>query len=252
MTTLTLLEKLYADFSTKTVEAWVQSLCEGLKVAVQISGTTERGWIRIEVSGEDEVAALNMLEKEFGFAPSDTTNVKEGSVYRGKMISTHKTEVHVDFGAFLPSPTDAVIPLQHLQAELVDGRNMPLQQIAKLFCLLENLPLEVLIRQKDPLRKRFLAELSEKQISQFGTWMQSSLDRLVILGALPSEVEDAVRASGHSRDVVETESLGMLEHTVVCKLGTDAAGLIPKIGRRLPATVLGVFSPKEIRRYVAF
>ena len=38
----------------------------------------------------------------------------------------------------------------------------------------------------------------------------------------------------------------MLEHAVVCKLGTNAVGLIPKLGRLMPNAVFGVFSPKEI------
>jgi hypothetical protein len=38
----------------------------------------------------------------------------------------------------------------------------------------------------------------------------------------------------------------MFEHAVVCKLGTDAAGLIPKLGRILGRAVLSVFNPRRI------
>jgi hypothetical protein len=40
--------------------------------------------------------------------------------------------------------------------------------------------------------------------------------------------------------------LGTLEHEILCKLGTDAVGLIPKLGRYLPEAVLVPFSPKKV------
>jgi hypothetical protein len=60
------------------------------------------------------------------------------------------------------------------------------------------------------------------------------------------EVEAALRVAGFGRDVVGVESLGMFEHAVVCKLGTDAAGLIPRLGRVLGGAVLSVFSPRRV------
>jgi hypothetical protein len=250
MPTVTLLEKLYGNFSIKTVEDRIQALFEGLEAKAKVE-VTARSWIRVKICGEDEVAALSLVEKEFGLAPVDATCVKEGTVYRGKIVSSKKSDmdVYVDIGVLLPSPIDTTISLQHLQAQLVDGQKLPLKRIIKLFCLLDNLLLEILIKHKATMQNRFMAELSEKQISLFQRWIRSNLERVIVLGAFSQEVENAVEASGHFRDVVEVERLGMLEHAVICKLGTDAAGLIPKIGRRLPNVVLGVFSPREISRY---
>ena len=45
---------------------------------------------------------------------------------------------------------------------------------------------------------------------------------------------------------IKIESLGVLEQVVLCKLGTDAVGLIPKLGRYLKSSVLVPFSPKKI------
>ena len=252
MPIVTLLEKLYSNLSPKLVELRIQALCEGLEVAVKVVEITNRGWIRVNVSGEDEVAALSLVEKEFGIAPVHTKNVKEGNVYRGKIVFSGKndTEVHLDIGVSLPKPMDAAVSLQHLQAQLVDGRKLPLKRISGLFCLLDNLSMEILIKRLDDKRKCFIAELSERQISVILQCVQSNLDRLVVLGALSEDVENAVKKSGHLRDVAEIESLGILEHAIVCKLGTDARGLIPRIGRLLPRAVFGVFSPKEISRFV--
>ncbi|MEM2102215.1 MAG: DUF2110 family protein [Candidatus Bathyarchaeia archaeon] len=250
MPTVTLLEKLYGDSSVKSVESRLQAICGDLKITIHAEAT-ERSWIRVEIGGEDAAVAIRLIEKQFGLAPTDAAQVKEGFVYAGRVVSSqgNSAEMRVDLGVFFPSFFDAFIPLQHLQAQLVDGRKMPLQRIAKLFCLLDNFPLEVLIKSVEPLQKRFLVELSEKQIMLFNGWVNSNLDRVVVLGAFFEKVENVVKEAGHFRDVVEVESLGLLEQSIICKVGTDAAGLIPKIGKRLPRTVLGVFSPKEIMRY---
>jgi len=251
MPTVTLLEKLYGDASAKAVESKLQTLCRDLKTTLQVVEVTDRGWIRVQIEGEDEVVALSLVEKQFGLAPTDVTHIKKDAVYRGKIISSGKNimEMHVDLGVFSPSPMDAVVSLQRLQAQLVDGRKIPLQQIIKLFSLLGNFPLEVFIRHIEQARNCFLAELSEKQLSLFYDWIGSNLERVIVLGAFLDDVENTVKTSGHFRDIIGVESLGLLEQVIVCKLGTYGVGLIPKIGRWLSNTVLGVFSPKEIRRY---
>ena len=42
----------------------------------------------------------------------------------------------------------------------------------------------------------------------------------------------------------------MFEHVLTCKLGTDAAGLIPKIGRNLRNAKFAVFNPKRLREFL--
>jgi hypothetical protein len=44
--------------------------------------------------------------------------------------------------------------------------------------------------------------------------------------------------------------LGVLEQVVLCKLGTDAVGLIPTLGRYFKSAVLVPFSPKKILEVV--
>jgi hypothetical protein len=68
----------------------------------------------------------------------------------------------------------------------------------------------------------------------------------MVLGSLFSDVEWAVKLSKSYRDIIKIDSLGTLEHVVLCKLGTDAIGLIPKLGRYLAEAVLVPFSPKKI------
>jgi hypothetical protein len=144
---------------------------------------------------------------------------------------------------------DASISLQNVQAELVDGKKLPLQKVAELFCLRKNFPIDVLIKRLDNERSRFVAELSERQVLLFAEWTCTNLERLIIIGVFLEEVERAVKSSGHLRDIAEIETLGLLEHAIVCKLGTYAPGLIPRIGRLLPNAAMEVFSPKAIQAF---
>jgi hypothetical protein len=45
---------------------------------------------------------------------------------------------------------------------------------------------------------------------------------------------------------IDIEPLGILEHVLTCKLGTDAIGLIPKIGKKLKKTKFVVFNPEKL------
>ena len=80
----------------------------------------------------------------------------------------------------------------------------------------------------------------------YGRWIATRTDRLVVLGALGHKVIEAIRRMRLERDVLGVESLGILEHVVVCKLGTDAAGLVPKLGRWLSKASFARFSPRQV------
>lgn len=248
MPTVTVLEKLYGSGSPETFETLFSSLMSGLKVQLRFVGTTARGWIQLDVSGEDETAALNLIDQEIGLAPVSLADLQKFSVVRGKVIFSNRSsnELPVDLG-FGPKACDAVVSKNWLRAQLADGKDIPLHGLVELFCLYENFPLEVKIAKKTGCENKTIeAFLSDEQLSLFRSWVRSRLDRLIILGSLFSDVERAVKLSRHSRDIIKTESLGVLEQVVLCKLGTDAVGLIPKVGRYLKSAVLVPFSPKKI------
>jgi hypothetical protein len=249
MPTVTVLEKLYGSGSPETFEKLYSSLVNGLKVQLSFAGTANRGWIQIEVSGEDETAALSLLDREIGLAPVSLDNLKKFSVMQGKVVFSSKSEkeLYVDLGVFSPKVSDAVLSEKRLCSQLADGKEVPLQNLVELFCLYDNMPLEVKIVQGvEEANRNVEAVLSEAQLSLFSRWIRCRFDRLVILGSLFSDVERAVKFSRHSRDIIKIESLGVLEQVVLCKLGTDAVGLIPKLGRYLKSAILVPFSPKKI------
>ena len=253
MPTITLLEKVYGSFSQKIFQAKLASLCKDLKVEAKVVGKTSRGWVQVELTGEDQKVAMGFLDREIGVALVSIDKVKKFSTIKGKVIfaGEKEQELLVDIGVYSPRVHDATIPLERLQAQLADGKKLPLQHLTELFCLYNFMPLHVRITRDVKLEHEHVeAELSETQLSKFMQWTNSSLDRLIVLGATLSQVKHAIRVSGHNRDVIRVETLGLLEHAVVCKLGTDAIGLTPKLGPHLYTATLAPFSPRKMRQTI--
>lgn len=212
-----------------------------------------RNWIQIDLAGEDETVALKLLDREIGLAPISTNKVERFSNLKGRIIDSDKatTSLRIDVGVFEPRVCDAVVSHQRLQAQLTDGKNVPLQSLVKLFCLNDFMPLLVkIVSDLDDEKGVWQAELSEMQLSIFSGWLRSSLDRLIVLGASNREVELAVERSRHFRDVIRIEALGLGDQAIVCKLGTDAVGLVPKIGPYMRHAFLAPFSPRKVREEI--
>jgi hypothetical protein len=246
--TITVLEKLYGQVSSSALENRYSDLIGGLDVQVGFVGTTENGWIQLDVSGTDQTIALSLLDREFGLAPNSSDDLKRFSTLRGRLASKKTTnELFVDLPAG-SSSLSAVVSEESLQSQLADGKPVPLEEIVELFCLVDNLPVEVKLTQD--VNGESKAVLSEHQVSLFRSWVQMRVDRLIVFGALFSDVEKAINACRLARDVMRVESLGVLEQSVLCKLGTDALGLIPKLGRVLKSAVLIPFSPKKVIKQI--
>ena len=254
MTVLTLLVKARGSRQLKLVDDLLKGEFENLDLDFKILGTTVNKWVQVSVSGEDEVLATSYLNKEIGACPISIERVEKFSVLKGYItkIDTAKNELAVDVGIFEPRITQAVIPLAYLQAQLADGKKADLKKIAEVYGLQENLPLSVKVVDlggggED---ERLEAELSTAQTEKMCLWQQSLLDRLIVLGATIREIETVLERTRLNRDVIDTERLGLLEYALTCKLGTDAAGLIPRMGRYMRNAVFVVFSPRKILGFI--
>jgi hypothetical protein len=250
MPAVTLLQKAYGDFRAQSIEPLLKSMCKGLDVQVKVKGATTQGWIQVNVDGEDEKPALQLINNELGLAPESIEKVEKFSVLRGRIVSSaseRANELLLDVGIFQPKIVHAEIRLETLRAQLADGLALPLQRLTELYCLLHNMPLYVKILDMET-DGDLGAELAAQQFALYDDWLGLMLDRLLVLGVPVGSVKHAVEASHHFRDVVKVESLGWLEHMIVCKLGTDAVGLIPAIGRILKGATLASFSPRNIKQ----
>jgi len=246
MPTVTLLAKAYTDVQFKHVHSLLNAKIRGLSAKVEVSGITPRRWVQIVVSGEDETVALRYLAEEIGFCPESQSQLQKFSSIKGSIVSIGKNGIGVDVGILAPKIVDAEASLSRLQAQLADGKKVPLDKIGSLYGFCESLPLAVKILSNDVLSGRIEAVLDEKQVAHYRDWTKRLLDVLVVLGASSEEVDLALKATGSARDIVAVEPLGLFEFAVVCKLGTDARGLIPRVGRSLRHARFSIFSPRKV------
>ena len=156
----------------------------------------------------------------------------------------------MDVGVFEPKVVHAIIPLRRLQAQLMGGRKIGLGKIAELFGFCKGLPVSVKVTRLSEEESFIEAELSALQVEKYEGWRESLLDRLIVLGSSLYEVKITLDYARLNRDIISVEPLGMFEHALACKLGTDAAGLIPKIGRALKDAKFTVFNPKRLREFL--
>jgi len=249
MTELTLLAKAFNPNQVKQVETLVKKTLEGLDVDAKVSVVSTHRWIQLALSGDDETVARNLISKEIGFCPATLQNIKRFSVLKGYIVKLGKNPdgLYVDVGVFHPETVFAIVPLQQLQARLVDGRKLALKKIAELFGFAENLPISVKVTEVDKAENGIEAELAFKQLERFSTWQESLLDRLIVLGSPIHDVKKMLKQTGLERDVIHIEPLGVFEYALTCKLGTDAAGLISQVGRVLRTAMFTVFNPRKIR-----
>jgi hypothetical protein len=248
MLSVTLLTKAQGNHHRKLVDDLLKSALRGLDAKLRITGTTPHGWVQLAISGDDERVALQYLNDNIGFCPIDLKYVQTSSTMKGQVedLSKSKTGINVDIGIISPCVTDVVVSLHNLQVQLADGRKIALAKIVELFGLCQDSFLTVKISSIDKEGSCVEGILSKEQLARYRGWARSLLDRLIVLGASREEVMFALETTGSNRDVVKIESQGLFEHAIACKLGTDAVGLIPKIGRRLRGARFSIFSPRKI------
>jgi hypothetical protein len=251
MTALTLLIKINSHTQLKQVGKALTLLFKGLEVEAKVLGTVGEGWVQVDLAGEDEAIATNYLIKEAGLCPSSFEDVNNFSTLKGYIKNIGKSEgaLLVDVGIFQPKIVYAKVVLSRLQAQLMNDKKIALSKIAELFGLCEGLPVKVKVTNLNEEENHIDAELSTGQIETYIAWCESLLDRLLVLGTSLREIETTLQHAKLERDVIDVEPLGLLEHVLTCKLGTDAAGLIPKIGRNLNAK-FAVFNPKPLRAFL--
>ncbi len=248
MTAFTLLTKIYNSHQLKQMDEILSDLIEGLDVQVGITGTLANKWVQIDVTGEDEAVAAKLLKRDIGFCPIELENVKKFDALKGYVTNIEKSRdaLMIDIGVAQPNTINASIPLTHLQATLTNGKKHSLKRISELWGFSDNLPLNIKILKINTEENAIEAELHDSQVRRLELWKASLLDRLLVTGASPKEVNTAIDQAGIRRDVIDIEALGPFENAMVCKLGTDAAGLIGSIGRRLRKAKFTVFNPKKL------
>ena len=253
MITRTLLTRICDSNQLAATQKAISSALEGLVVEIKFEWVLANRWVQVSFSGEDEGVASNYVSKEVGFSPSNFEDVKRFTTQKGYIanLDKNKEELQLDLGIFQPKIVFATVPLRRLQAQLADGRKIAFNKIAELYGFCDGLPLDIKIVEIDEETNSLEAELSAEQVVKYGFWQESLLDRLIVIGSSLYDVKKILNRDGLTRDVTNIETLGMFEHVLTCKLGTDAAGLIPKIGRCLKKARFAVFNPRRLREFLA-
>src|SRR3990172_6048256 len=248
MTTLTLLVKASNLGQVKQIDELLKMQFEELDVEVKVLSTSANRWVQVSLSGEDEAIAASYINKKIGTCPTSLENAKNYPVLRGYIskVDLTRQEIIVDVGIFEPKVVSATVSLPRLQAQLFEGKGTDLKKIVETYALAERLPLS--IKPVSPITEEtegLQAELSLEQVEKLHSWQQSLLDRLIILGASKETIESVLERTRLTRDVIDVETLGMFEHALTCKLGTNAAGLVGIMGRYLRGSVFVVFNAKR-------
>lgn len=246
LTNLTLLTKVYNRGQLKQIEMSLQATFENLDAQVQVLDKTVNRWVKVNVTGEDGGVAKSYIAKQIGVCPS-IEEVIVNAELRGYLQKINTSDgLTVDVGILEPKPVSIRIPLAALQMQLFGGRDVALKKIVELFALSTDLPVSVKVKKVHIAENVFEAEFSAAQLELFKNWQDSLLDRLLILGITTDEVMATLERTRLSRDVISVDALGLFEQVLTCKLGTDATGLIPRIGRYVRNTQLLIFNPKKL------
>jgi len=245
-------ERIYGPYAHSALSGLQNHLISsigGLKVEAKIIDLTSKGWVVVEVSGEDEEVAVRYLSQRFGRVPSSLDELSSGGIVKGSITESRRVGygLYVDLGV---QDADALIPLHTLRTQLGKGRVLSARKLADLYCLRDNHPLEVRITDVNRERGEVSAEISEGQMIRLQSWVDSMLERLLIFGVPEARIRNALHETHHRRDVVKIEYLGFLEHSAICKIGTQAPGLIAALGHLLRGVPMYAFNPEGIRNTI--
>ncbi len=218
----------------------ILSYMKGLEVP-ELDLDTEGGWVRVSVSGPDEGIAENLIVKTYGRLPS-IQKVDVGDTFRGFLTDVGKVGFGLYFKAFKEGK-DALYPLFEMRNQLAKGRKLPVRKIARAYGLVDGLALELRVLRRD--EEGVYVSLSPKQVATIRSWINRGRDVLFVVRATPKQVRRALVRTGHKRDVSVVRT-AFLSHALVCKPGTQAKGLIPRLGPHLPGVVLSALSPSRV------
>lgn len=217
-----------------------------LSASIKLEGFSPSGWALVDIAGEDFEIVSELVSRQLGQARTDLGRVELHGVYDGIVAKTLRDGVEVDIGISEVEPSNVRITAATLRAQLTDGKSVPAEEIARFYCLLPGNRASVRITDMDPSRDMVEGWLSDSELESLKSWVLTGLDRIQVNDCFRQEVESAVRKARIERDIVAVEAVTLTTQSVVCKLGTDAIGLIPKLGGVLKGRRLSPFVPRRI------
>lgn len=229
------------------LEARLRKLSSSLDVSVELEGVTSNGFVRIGVQGSDSEVFTELVKRKLGLAPLDLSEVEVDDNFKAyaTKIDLKRQSIEVEIGP-VSTYFKSEIAREGLIAQLCDGRNIRVDKIAQTYCIHEGVPIHVRITSVDTDRRHIEAWISDDQASRFEQWRRERFHRVIAIGGFQDKIREAMHLSKVERDVIEVEELALTAHSLVCKLGTDAPGIIAKIGPYISNFKLYAFLPERV------
>ena len=244
---ITILERpteITARSFSQRLEKALEELKTELNATATLDGFTSNRWARIGIVGEDSEILAQLIANEYGLAHTDTQGIEVHGVYESIIIGSGSKGLEFDVGLESPAHITCSVPASHLIAQLADGKDIQCREIIKDYCLFPGVRLSVRVTRKTD--NEIEAWLADSEIERLSEWITSGLDRIEVFDCYKQEVEAAILKGNLSRDLISADRITLTVQAIVCKLGTDAIGLIPKLGSILKRQKLNPFIPKRI------
>lgn len=211
----------------------------GLRVDWEIAAPQQ--WIQVRARGEDGETFLNLLREKFGEAPALRSNVERWDVRKGFVTGSGRVGfgVYVDIGILEPTRKDALYPLHRMRAQLADGASKSSREILQDQGLADYFPVEVVVTELQG--ENVTVELADRTRDELLSWNRLLFDRVIAVGIDRDYAEKIVQSANLGLDVIKIETLSLLVQCLICKLDTDAPGVVAKIGNRLRGVGLTAF-----------
>ncbi len=244
---ITILERpteITAKNFSQRLEKALNELKTELNATATLAGFTSNGWARIGIVGEDSEILAELIAKEHGLAQPNLQEIEVRGVYDSIITGSSAHGLEFDVGLEKPVHVNCSVPASHLIAQLADGKNIQTREIIEDYCLFPGERLSVRITGKTD--NKIDAWLADSQIERLSGWITTGLDRIEVFDCYKEEVEAAILKAHLPRDTISADRITLTVQSIVCKLGTDAVGLIPKLGSVLNRQKLWPFIPKRI------
>jgi len=211
----------------------------GLHVDWEIAAPQQ--WLQVRARGDDAETFLNLLKEKFGEAPVLRSKVERWDVRKGFLTGSGRVGfgVYIDIGILEPTRKDALYPLHRMRAQLSDGALKSSREILQENALADYFPVDVIVTELQG--ENVTVELADRTRDQLLRWNKLLFDRVIAAGIDRDYAEKIVQSANLGLDIIKIDTLSLLVQCLVCKLDTDAPGVIAKIGNRLRGVELTAF-----------
>jgi len=206
-------------------------------------------WLRINIRGEDAVAAANFLKLKHG-AKVMVVDLEEGiTIQRAKADASGATGFGMFFDIGLENK-HALFPLYRMREQLAGGKKLPARKLAKMFGFCDGFGFPVVVTEIDE-QSKITIELDARVVDEFATWREDAVDRILCHGETKEGIERAIVNSGAKKEHLMVQEAGFLDCIITCDARTEGKGIIALIGPTLSHVQLAVFNAAEVRKALA-